>query len=195
MGRMGVSEFYFGSPSFFCALPNASHRIFTLFGAHFPHASPPLSSQNVQVLNPLLSCLFVMHIIWYLMFWRLLYRCSTNRKPTLRSSCICVYIYIHICMYIYVYMCIYGTPPVPPPPMCPPHFFLSGACSGRKWGPASVEMRSDSWRRNKKNTHHPFPPDADPTFPMHHRLLTQPESAHEAGAEEYEGDSENEKDD
>jgi len=116
MGRMGVSEFYFGSPSFFCALPNASHRIFTLFGAHFPHASPPLSSQNVQVLNPLLSCLFVMHIIWYLMFWRLLYRCSTNRKPTLRSSCICVYIYIHICMYIYVYMCIYGTPPVPPPP-------------------------------------------------------------------------------
>ena len=94
-------------------------------------------------------------------------------------------------------MCIYGTPPVPPP-MCPPHFFLSGACSGRKWGPASVQMRSNSWRRktqHKKALSTHFPQMPDPTFPMYHRLLTQPESAHEAGAEEYEGDSENEKDD
>lgn len=30
------------------------------------------------ILNPLLSCLFVMHIIWYLMFWRLLYRLITQ---------------------------------------------------------------------------------------------------------------------
>ena len=164
MGRMGVSEFYFGSPSFFCALPNASHRIFTLFGAHFPHASPPLSSQNVQVLNPLLSCLFVMHIIWYLMFWRLLYRCSTNRKPTLRSSCICVYIYIHICMYIYVYMCIYGTPPVPPPHVSTA-FLLVWCVLWEKMGPGQCGDAVRLMAKKQKKHSPPISARCRPHFP------------------------------